>query len=213
MILCWAAKGGSGTTVVACGLALGASRTQPTTLVDLSGDCATALGMDEPTGPGVVDWLASPTAGAADLMRLSVAVRDAVCLIPRGNGTAPDDQWARLAAALQPAALAGVGNVVIDAGTGHPPQALHDAAEQSLLVTRPCFIAIRRAQQFEIRPTGIVLVDEPGRSLTSRDVEHALGVPVAAEVRLDPAVARAVDAGLLIARLPKSLIISLRRAA
>jgi hypothetical protein len=189
-------------------LALGSARTEPTTLVDLSGDCATALGMDEPTGPGIVDWLASPTAGPAELTRLAVVVRDAVRLIPRGVGPAPDGQWKRLADAL-----ARSGNVIIDAGTGHPPQALHDASDQSLLVTRPCFIAIRRAQHLVIRPTGIVLVDEPGRSLTSRDVEHALGVPVAAEVRLDPAVARAVDAGLLIARLPKSLIISLRRAA
>jgi hypothetical protein len=208
VIICWAAKGGSGTTVVACALALASVRTEAATLVDLSGDCATALGMDEPSGPGIVDWLASPTAGPADLARLAVVVRDEVRLIPRGTGDPPDDQWERLAAAL-----AGSGNVIIDAGTGHPPQALHDAAEQSLLVTRPCFIAIRRAQHLHIRPTGIVLVDEPGRSLTSRDVEHALGVAVAAEVRLDPAVARAVDAGLLIARLPKSLIISLRRAA
>ncbi len=208
MILCWAAKGGSGTTVVACALALGSARSQPTALIDLSGDCATALGMDEPTGPGVVDWLASPTAGPTDLFRLAVIVRDEVLLIPRGEGPAPEGQWSRLASALT-----GSRNVIIDAGTGHPPQALHDAAEQSLLVTRPCFIAIRRAQHLLIRPTGIVLVDEPGRSLTSRDVEHALGVPVAAEVRLDPAVARAVDAGLLIARLPKSLVISLRRAA
>jgi hypothetical protein len=208
VILCWAAKGGSGTTVVACALALGSARTQPTALIDLSGDCATALGMDEPTGPGVVDWLASPTAAATDLFRLGVQVRDEVLLIPRGDGPAPLDQWPRLVSAL-----AGTGNIVIDAGTGHPPQPLHDAADQSLLVTRPCFIAIRRAQHLAIRPTGIVLIDEPGRSLTSRDVEHALGVPVAAEVRLDPAVARAVDAGLLIARLPKSLIISLRPAA
>ena len=208
MIVCWAAKGGSGTTVVACALALGSARSQAVTLVDLSGDCATALGMDEPTGPGVVDWLASPTAGPAELARLAVTIRDEVVLIPRGDGDAPDDQWTRLATAL-----AGTANVIVDAGTGHPPQALHDAADQSLLVTRPCFIALRRAQHLVIRPTGIVLVDEPGRSLTSRDVEHALGVPVAAEIRLDPAVARAVDAGLLIARLPKSLVISLRRAA
>ena len=163
MILCWAAKGGSGTTVVACALALGSARTQPTALIDLSGDCATALGMDEPTGPGVVDWLASPTAGPTDLFRLAVLVRDKVMLIPRGEGLAPDDQWERLAAAIADSA-----NVIIDAGTGHPPQALHDAAEQSLLVTRPCFIAIRRAQHLAIRPTGIVLVDEPGRSLTSQ---------------------------------------------
>jgi MinD superfamily P-loop ATPase len=208
VIVCWAAKGGSGTTVVACALALGSARARPALLVDLSGDCATALGMDEPAGPGVVDWLASPTAGPAELGRLAVGVRDGVRLLSRGFAVLPDDQWTRLATALD-----GVDNVIVDAGTGSPPKDLIDAAEHSLLVTRPCFIAIRRAQQLTIRPTGIVLVDEPGRALTSSDVEHALGVPVVAEVRLDPAVARAVDAGLLIARLPKSLIISLRSAA
>jgi hypothetical protein len=187
---------------------LGADRGQQATLVDLSGDSATALGLAEPHGPGVVDWLASPTAGPADLSRLAVQVRDDMRLIPRGGGDPPAGQWPRLAAALAESAM-----VIIDAGTGCPPQALHDAAEHSLLVTRPCYIALRRAQQLAIRPTGIVLVDEPGRALTSSDVEHALGVPVVAEVRLDPAVARAVDAGLLIARLPRSLITSLRSAA
>ncbi len=208
MILCWAAKGGSGTTVVACALPLGSARSHPATLVDLSGDSATALGLAEPTGPGVVDWLASPTAGPTDLARLAVTIRDDVRLIPRGSASPPDDQWSRLAAAL-----GGSASVVVDAGTGCPPQALHDAAEHSLLVTRPCFIALRRAQQLAIRPTGIVLVDEPGRALTSSDIEHALGVAVVAEVHLDPAVARAVDAGLLAARLPRSLIASLRSAA
>ena len=208
MIVCWAVKGGSGTTVVACALALGWPRSQPVTLVDLGGDCATALGLNEPAGPGVVDWLASPIAGSADLARLAVPIRDEVRLLPRGLAATPDDQWPRLVTAL-----AGSANVVVDAGTGSPPRPLLDAAEHSLLVTRPCFMAIRRAQQSSIRPTGIVLVDEPGRALTSTDVEHALGAPVVAEVRLDPAVARAVDAGLMIARLPKSLIVSLRSAA
>ena len=208
MIVCWAAKGGSGTTVVACALALGWPPSHTVTLVDLAGDCAIALGMNETTGPGVIDWLASPTGRPPDLARLAVVVRDEVRLIPRGLAVTPDDQWPRLAAALGAS-----GNVVIDAGTGCPPQVLHDAAEQSLLVTRPCFMAIRRAQQLSLRPTGIVLVDEPGRALTSSDIERALGAPVVAEVRLDPAVARAVDAGLLIARLPRSLIVSLRSAA
>jgi MinD superfamily P-loop ATPase len=208
VILCWAAKGGSGTTVVACALALGSAHGQTATLVDLCGDSATALGLAEPAGPGVFDWLASPTAGPTDLARLAVPIRDGVQLIPRGTADPPADQWPRLAAALR-----GSATVIIDAGTGCPPQALHDAAEHSLLVTRPCYIALRRAQQLAIRPTGIVLVDEPGRALTSSDVEHALGVAVVAEVRLDPAVARAVDAGLLIARLPRSLITSLRSAA
>jgi MinD-like ATPase involved in chromosome partitioning or flagellar assembly len=208
VIICWAAKGGSGTTVVACALAVSARRTESSTLVDLGGDCATALGLDEPAGPGVAEWMASPTAGPTELARLAVTIRDQVRLIPRGAAVPPDDQWARLAAAL-----GGSENVIIDAGTGCPPPALREAAQQSLLVIRPCFIAIRRAQQLSIRPTGIVLVDEPGRALTSRDIENALGVPVVAEVHLDPAVARAVDAGLLLARLPKSLIVSLRSAA
>jgi hypothetical protein len=108
--------------------------------------------------------------------------------------------------------LSGWPNVVVDAGTGAPPAALHDVAEHSLLVTRACYIAIRRAGRIGARPTGVVLIGEPGRAMTSGDVEHALGVPVVAEARLDPAVARAVDAGLLIARLPRSLVLSLRRA-
>jgi hypothetical protein len=189
-------------------MALGSSPGQPATLVDLGGDSATALGLAEPTGPGVVDWLASPTAGPTDLARLAMTIRDDVRLIPRGAADPPGDQWLRLAKAL-----GGSPTVIVDAGTGRPPQALHDAAEHSLLVTRPCYIALRRAQQLDIRPTGVVLVDEPGRALTSSDVERALGVPVVAEVRLDPAVSRAVDAGLLIARLPRSLITSLRSAA
>jgi MinD superfamily P-loop ATPase len=208
MILCWAAKGGSGTTVVACAMALGVPRRQTATLVDLSGDSSTALGMDEPSGPGVMDWLASPTAGDEELDRLSITIRDEVRLLPRGRGSAPEARWSRLVAGL-----ARLPNVIIDAGTGCPPTELHQAAEHSLLVTRPCFIAIRRAQQLDIRPTGVVLVDEPGRALTSSDVEHALAVPVVAVVHLDPAVARAVDAGLLIARLPRSLTLSLRSAA
>ncbi len=208
MIVCWAAKGGSGTTVVSCAIALGSARSHPATLVDLGGDCATALGMNEPDGPGVVDWLASPTAGATELARLALTVRDDVRLIPRGDGNPPDSQWPRLATAL-----AALDTVIVDAGTGCPPQALHEVAEQSLLIIRPCFMAIRRAQRLAIRPTGIVLVDEPGRALTSADVERALDVGVDAEVRLDPAVARAVDAGLLIARLPRSLSLSLRTAA
>src|SRR4051795_11505649 len=109
-------------------MALASPRGQAATLVDLAGDCATALGLDEPGGPGVVDWLASPTAGVAELERLAITVRDEVRLIPRGNVDAPDDQWVRLATAL-----GGWRNVIVDAGTGAPPAALHDAAEHSLL--------------------------------------------------------------------------------
>jgi hypothetical protein len=59
----------------------------------------------------------------------------------------------------------------------------------------------------------VILVDEPGRGLAQRDVEHALGVPIEAVVSLDPTVSRAVDAGLLASRLPRVMTRALRRAA
>jgi hypothetical protein len=50
-----------------------------------------------------------------------------------------------------------------------------------------------------------VLVVEPGRSLDAAAVADVLGVPVTARIDLDPAVARAVDAGLLVRRTPRPL--------
>ena len=71
----------------------------------------------------------------------------------------------------------------------------------------------RRAVTSSLRPTGVVLVSEPGRSMGRADVEDLLGVPVRAELELDEAVARSVDAGLLATRLPRSLERNLRHAA
>ena len=212
MFLCWSAKGGSGTTVVAAALALVLSQRHPALLVDLGGDSPAALGMAEPHGPGISEWFASATADGAALSRLSVDATDALQLVPRGVAPLPppdDPQWSRLVVALAAIGL----SVVVDAGTGVPPPTLVSAATHSLLVTRPCYLALRRAVATGLQPTGIVLIDEPGRALTARDVERSLGAPVVAELPYDPAVARAVDAGLLAARLPRSLAHSLKNAA
>jgi hypothetical protein len=58
-----------------------------------------------------------------------------------------------------------------------------------------------------------VLLAEPGRALDATDVESVIGAPVVAQVSVDPAVARAVDAGLLASRLPRGLERALRGAA
>ena len=206
MFVCWSAKGGSGTTVVSAALALVLSQRHPALLVDLAGDAPAALGLAQPAGPGVFDWLASSTADATALHRLAVAVTDTCHLLPRGDhATPPNPRWPELVAALagQPA------TVIVDAGTGTPPPALLAAATHNLLVTRPCYLALRRAVASAVQPTGIVLIGEPGRALTARDVERSLGAPVIAELPYDPVVARAVDAGLLASRLPRSLAHSL----
>ena len=205
MILCWSAKGGSGTTVVACALALA----QPeATLVDLAGDAATALGLAEPNSPGISEWMASPNADSPAMHRLCVPVHDGLQLLPLGNGPLPDDQWDRLAKGLE-----SFPHTIVDAGAGVPHEALRSIATHSLLVTRPCYLALRRALAMSVRPTGVVLISEAGRALTARDIEHAIGVPVVAEIPVDPAIARAVDAGLLASRVPRTLQIPLRRVA
>ncbi len=219
--LCWAAKGGSGTTVVAATLAL--TSAHPSLLVDLDGEMPAALGMPEPDRPGVAEWLATrtPTEQLADLLiefaprRLLLPWRSAATWAnaPISPNGPTDARWSELGEWLRDWARQGGCEVTIDAGTGEPPTALADHVDRSLLVTRPCYLSLRRVVRGTARPTGVVLVDEPGRALSRRDIEHALGVPVEATVSFDPAVARAVDAGLLATRPPRIISRELRRIA
>jgi hypothetical protein len=221
--VCWSAKGGSGTTVVAAGLALATA--QPALLVDLDGELPHALGVPDPVGQGLADWFSS-VAQARAVLDVAAPLRDGVRLVPRGIGDIPRDgpRWPELRDFLVGSGLA----VVVDAGCGEPPPGLvgthrppptsggdlrivrrRASPVRSLLVTRACYLAIERARHLAT-PDAIVLVVEPGRSLRAADIARALGAPVIAEVDFDPAVARAVDAGLLAARLPKSLLRTLR---
>ena len=83
-------------------------------------------------------------------------------------------------------------------------------AQTSLLVLRPCYLGLRRALAAPVRPSGVVLITDGARALGRRDVEDVLGVPVRAEIAIEEAVARAVDAGLLARRVPRPLERALR---
>ena len=54
---------------------------------------------------------------------------------------------------------------------------------------------------------------DTGRALSGADVAAVLGLSVVASIEVDPAIARAVDAGLLIRRTHKALERSLRGVA
>jgi hypothetical protein len=205
--VCWSAKGGSGTTVVAATLALASPN--DSLLIDLDGDLPAALGLSEPGGQGIADWLASDAPPGA-LADLAISVNRSTQLVPRGT-TAVDrhaSRWSELGAWLAERPYA----VVVDAATGEPPNPFGDAG-RFLLVTRACYLALRRAAAMPWRPDGVVLVAEPGRGLRAPDVARAAGAPVVASISVDPAVARAVDAGLLAVRLPRLLQRELRGAA
>ena len=218
LVACWSAKGGSGTTVVAVSLAALLARSAGSSLVvDLAGDVPAVLGMPEPAGAGVLDWIAAGASVPPDAFaRLELEGPGGVRVVPRGSIAAGDDASqagrgdvlaALLAADRRP--------VVVDCGSQPRSAALAIAASASLslLVLRPCYLALRRAEAFPLRPSGVVLVTEDHRELTVDDVESVLGVPVRAVVAVDPAIATLVDSGSLVGRLPRRLERSLRRAA
>jgi MinD-like ATPase involved in chromosome partitioning or flagellar assembly len=224
LIAVWSPKGGSGVTVVATALAILLAREAHggAVVADLEGDVPMVLGVPEPpAGRGLRQWLAADaTVGVDAVARLGVAVPVAdggeLRLLPAG-GRRPDAPVAGPGRADElVAGLDALGApVVADCGTlaDDAEVALAGSATVSLAVLRPCYLALRRALWAPVRPSGVVLLDEPDRSLGRHDVETVLGVPVRAEIKVRPSVARAVDAGLLASRIPPALARALREAA
>lgn len=221
LTVCWSAKGGSGTTVVAAGLALDSTR--PSVLLDVDGDLPMVLGVPEPAGQGLSDWFDSG-APPESILDLAVDLDDTTRLIPRGPARIPRraSRWGELGRWLAASDL----TFVADVGLGDPPVDLLPASEpvakrevetltqaRGLLITRPCYVALMRARLLDTRPDGVVLIDEPGRGISVRDIEVSIGAPVVAKVPFDPAIARAVDRGLLAMALPGSIKNILGRAA
>ena len=216
VVCCWSAKGGAGTTVVATALALLFARVASggALLVDLAGDAPAVAGLpDDPSCAGVSDWLREGALVPADaLARLEVAAGHGLALLPRGQGSLRVERAHALSAVL----AADPRPVVVDAGlvsSDSLASIVVASATESLLVTRPCFLALRHALVAPVRPSAVVVVVEEGRALTASDIESVLGVPVRAEVSVTAQVARAVDAGVFAARLPRSLERELRHAA
>lgn len=222
LIACWSVKGGSGTTVVAACLAVLAARSSPTgaLLVDLGGDAPAALGLPDPTGPGVVDWLLADTEADADALdRLTVDAGQGLRVLPwrstDSGGTGPPRALTAADGERLAAALVGRGPVIVDCGAAgsQPGLAVAASATVSLLVLRPCYLALRRAVHAPVRASRLVVVDERHRALRPVDLEAMLDVPIGARVPWEPTVARHVDGGLLLHGLPRALERALEEAA
>lgn len=214
LVACWSSKGGAGTTVVATAFALLLARRVEggAVLADLAGDVPAVLGLAEPDDPGIAGWLAAgPEVPVDALARLEKPVSASLGLLSRGSGPLEPARAEVLAGLL----ATDPRPVVADCGSAPDGVArtLAARAGRSILVTRACYVSLRRARCAPIRASEVVLVVEPGRSLTRRDVEDHLGLPVTAAIDVDPAVARAADAGLLATRLPRTLSRELSRVA
>jgi hypothetical protein len=180
-------KPGNGVTVTAALLALTASATQHTTIIDLAGDQLPAL--------GETDDGHRPIEVTADLT-----------VIDATNDTTAEQHQQIIDSEAQGEL------VIVDAGrANHPIHNLLDRNTRRVWVMRCCYLTLRRAVTATPRPDEIIMIREPQRALNQRDIEQAVGVRVAMVIDLDPGIARAVDAGLLAARLPRPTAADLRQ--
>jgi hypothetical protein len=219
LIALWSATGGSGTSVftAACALVLArqareAGHSTGVRVADLAGDLAAVFGLGADPDVGLADWLdAGAEAPTEALDRLLIEVAPGVGLLPRGRGPhvptalpAPES-GAALAVALSP----GSSPVLVDCGTAREPaaRAVVEVADVAVVVLRGCYLALRRAVHAPPleHTAGVVLLDEPGRSLGANEIGEVLDLPVLARVPVKEGIARAVDAGVLPTRLPESL--------
>ncbi len=122
-------------------------------------------------------------------------------LPPSDGHVAPVSQNLVLVADPAEAIETGPQIVVIDAQTAVGDDETDAQAERYVVLRGPCYVALASLVASAARPDGIILVAEPKRSLTARDVTDVLDVPVVVTVDMSPDVPRTIDAGLLVARV------------
>ena len=178
-------KPGSGVSTTAALLALAVRHDAPAHIVDLCGDQTALLGLTHRPYPSI-----------AVAARLTVHdLTDATL----GEQAAIIDRLNQLEE-----------HVIIDAGT--PAHAINDRLPAGTVrrwVLRPCYLGLRRVGDYSVRPDEVIMLDEPGRSLTAHDIAAVTSAPVTATVEIHPHIARATDAGLLCTRPPASVLTAL----
>lgn len=166
------AKGGQGTTTVAVILAAALARHGPTLLVVDDVDEAAALA----AAP------VRPDGSSAQRLQLAPGL------------------WA--IAAVAGAANAAQDHIVVDLGRLGNGLPLCASNVRRYIVHRgPDYVAAWHHARAACSADGIILLQEPGRALRTTDLAEATRLPIAATVPVAQALARAIDAGLLLPRL------------
>ncbi len=201
VLVFWSVKGGSGTTVVtAIAALLSANAGVETIVTGVDDDLAVMLSLQPTEGPGLRQWLqSSESVSPQALQKLLVSAGPNLDLLPAG------DDWNSRAKGRDGLRHAFDEKLIVDAGIvdqNSSTTSLINEATHSLVVMKPCFLAVKRAASSKVRRDGIVLVEEPGRVIDRRDIEDVLGVPIVATLAWDSSIARSVDAGRLATKIP-----------
>jgi MinD-like ATPase involved in chromosome partitioning or flagellar assembly len=211
----WSPKGGVGTSVFAAACALVLARHTAVRLADFGGDQPAVLGVAGEPVPGLGEWLDAGAATPADAVdRLAVDVGRGLSLLPLGNRT-PRTATPEAGAALGVVLAHDERVTIADAATADCDalQAIVEVSDISIVVTRDCYLALRRAARTPLvrRAAGVVVAEEGMRGLHHRVVTDVLHLPLLDVVPWQAHVARTIDSGVLCSRLPDSLDRSARR--
>ena len=204
LIILSSPKGGSGTSVVAASLAIVSSLSTPTLLVDLAGDQAAIMGLPEPP-VGLNDWANGMTHREFD--EILITCKDNLQLAPSGSSAVEifsTSAWANLCRELVQRESEGC-NIIIDFGRVELPLVFQKLACTHYMVTRPCYLSLRRAVNIEQKFSGVIVVQGHDRVLTTSDVESVMKLKCVAEIPNSSDISRRVDSGLLKSRLPSPL--------
>ena len=213
----WALKGGQGVSTTTALTAVGASVDRPALLVDLCGDQSSLFRMGHGQ-EGIAEW-STGRHDARELRHQAVHVTDTLRLLPRGRGpidpTRAEEllEWLIIAHPDEP--------VIADAGTLEPESGgeardhrlrliAAQVAGVSILVTKPCYLALRRCGPNTVSPTGVVMVADMRRALGPVDIEQATGAPVLVTVPYDSGIAMAADGGAMAQEAWKEPVEQLR---
>lgn len=205
------AKGGVGTSVVTAAIARQLARNASVLMVDLVDDQPDLLGLDRSGRPGLRDWLtAEEEIGHEALLGLTEHVVDGLHLLRSGAIHELSTVLAARAVDVVASTSDAFDLVIADLGvvsgsSFDPATVLAAASDRTSLVVRACYLALKRAGRLSIAFDDLIEVVEGGRALRTVDIEGVFAQPVVARVPVDPAIARAVDAGLLSVRIPRSL--------
>ena len=212
LLALWSPKGGSGTSVLAAACVATLARTGPCRLADLAGDQPAILGLGADPGTGIADWLAAgPDAPVEALDRLAVEVAPGLHLVPPGTRRllAPHAAAAgRRRARGGPAGGAravrrrrgpGRRTGAPDGGRGRRRVGARRARLLPDAAAGGARAAHRAGDGRRVRRRARSIASGPPRSATSSIGRCWPGS------RCRPAIARAVDAGILAVRTPEPL--------
>ena len=153
--VCAGAKGGQGCTTIAAVLALLAAQSnQPTLLLDTRGDAAPTLGVSDPAPASTFADAIANAVEPCDRLRVASVAGDRI-----------DTDAINAIGGL----VAAGHRVIADTGTDHDVLHRFDPlSPQRLLVTRPCYLALRRAIGVPFVPDHVVLISEHQRRGNAR---------------------------------------------